>query len=123
LVKDENGDLLANSHYILNRWKSYFSQLLNVHKFSDVMQIEIHTAESLVPGPSHIEVDISIAKLKNYTSPGSDQILAELIQVGGEMLVSGIHKIINSIWNKEGHKTECNNYCEISLLPNSYNIL
>jgi hypothetical protein len=25
LVKDENGDLLADSHNILNRWKKYFS--------------------------------------------------------------------------------------------------
>jgi hypothetical protein len=43
-VKDENGDLLADSNTILNRWKSYFSQLLNVHNVSDVRQIEIHTA-------------------------------------------------------------------------------
>jgi hypothetical protein len=28
LVKAENGDLLADSHIILNRWKNYFSQLL-----------------------------------------------------------------------------------------------
>ncbi|PNF33805.1 hypothetical protein B7P43_G10012 [Cryptotermes secundus] len=28
LVKDENGDLLADSHNILNRWKNYFSHLL-----------------------------------------------------------------------------------------------
>jgi hypothetical protein len=25
LIKDENGDLLADSDSILNRWKSYFS--------------------------------------------------------------------------------------------------
>jgi hypothetical protein len=31
LVKDENGDLLADSHNILYRWKNYFSHLLNVH--------------------------------------------------------------------------------------------
>jgi hypothetical protein len=24
LVKDENGELLADSHNILNRWKNYF---------------------------------------------------------------------------------------------------
>jgi hypothetical protein len=40
LVKDENGDLLADSHNILNRWKNYFSQLLNVHNVSDVRQIQ-----------------------------------------------------------------------------------
>jgi hypothetical protein len=72
LVKDENGDLTADSNNNLNRWKSYFSQLLNVHNVNDVRQIEIHTAEPLVPGPSHLEVEIAIAKLKKYKSPGSD---------------------------------------------------
>jgi hypothetical protein len=41
----------------LNRWKNYFSQLLNVHNVSDVRQIEVHTAEPLVPGPSCLEVE------------------------------------------------------------------
>jgi hypothetical protein len=53
---------------------------LNVHNVSDVRQIEIHTAEPLVPGPSHLEVEIAIAKLKKYKSPDSDQIPADLIQ-------------------------------------------
>jgi hypothetical protein len=39
--------------------------------------------------------------LKKYKLPGSDQILAELIQAGGKMLLSVIHKLINSVWNKE----------------------
>jgi hypothetical protein len=65
LVKDESGDLLADSNTTLNRWKSYFSQLLNVHDVSDVRQIEIHTAEPLVPDSSHREIEISIAKLKS----------------------------------------------------------
>jgi hypothetical protein len=34
LVKNENGDLLADPHNILNRWNNYFSQLLNVHNVS-----------------------------------------------------------------------------------------
>jgi hypothetical protein len=80
LVTDENSDLPAGSNNNVNRWKSYFSQLLNVHNVSDVRQIEIHTAEPLVPGPSHLDVETVIAKLKDYKSPTSDQILAELIQ-------------------------------------------
>jgi hypothetical protein len=57
---------------------------LNVVSVSDVGQIEVHTAEPLVPGPSRLEVEIAIAKLKKYKSSGSDQIPAELIQAGGE---------------------------------------
>jgi hypothetical protein len=50
-----------------------------VHKVSDVRQIEVHTAEPLVPGPSHLEVEIAVAKLEKYKSLGSVQIPAELI--------------------------------------------
>jgi hypothetical protein len=94
LVKDENGDLRASFHNILNRWKNYFSQLLNVHKVSDVRQIEIHKAELLVPDPSPFEVEIAIANLKRHKLPGNDQIPAELIPAGGTTLWS---EIINSL--------------------------
>jgi hypothetical protein len=83
----------------LNGWKNYFSQLLNVHKFSDVRQIKIHTAEPLVPDSSSIEVETVIAKLKRYKSPGSDQIPAELIQESGKILRSEFHKLIKYILN------------------------
>jgi hypothetical protein len=72
-----------------------------VHNVSDVRQIEVHAAELLVPGPSRLEVEIAIAKLKKYKSPGSDQIPAELIKAGGKILLSAIHKLINSVVNKE----------------------
>jgi hypothetical protein len=72
-----------------------------VHNVSDVRQTEVHTAEPLVPGPSCLQVEIAIAKLKKYKSPGGDEIPAELIEGGGETLLSPIHKLINSVWNKE----------------------
>jgi hypothetical protein len=75
-----------------------------------------------------------------YKSPGSDEIPAELIQTGVEILVSAIHKLINSVWNREelpdrckesiivpihkkDDKTDCNNYRGISLLSTSYKML
>jgi hypothetical protein len=64
-----------------------FQILLNVHNVSDVRETEVHTAEPLVPGPSHLEVEIAVAKLKKYKTPGNDQIPAELTQAGGEILL------------------------------------
>jgi hypothetical protein len=44
IVNDEKGDLVADSHSIMVRWKNYFYQILNVHGISDVRQAEIYTA-------------------------------------------------------------------------------
>jgi hypothetical protein len=96
-------------------------------------QMEVCTAEKLVHGSSRFGVEIHIAKLKKYKLPGSGQFPAELIQAGGEMFLSAIHELINSIWTKEelpgkwkesiivpiykmGDETDCNNYCGISVI-------
>jgi len=42
IVKDEKGDLVADPHSILGRWRNHFSQLLNKHGINDVRQTEIH---------------------------------------------------------------------------------
>jgi len=52
IVKDEKGDLVADYHSTLARWRNHFSQLLNVHGFNDDIQTETHTAEPLVYKPS-----------------------------------------------------------------------
>jgi hypothetical protein len=40
----------------------------------------VPTAEPLVPGPSHLEVETAIANLKKYKLSASDQIPAKLTQ-------------------------------------------
>jgi hypothetical protein len=102
--------------------------------------MDIHTAESLVPEPSLVEVEIAIGKLKRYRSAGTDQIPTEMIKPGGKILCCEIHKLILSIknneelsqqWNEystvpihvEDGKTDCNNHRGISLLATAYKIL
>jgi hypothetical protein len=100
LVKDERGDLLADHHKILNRWKNYFCRLLNVHGVGGVRQTEMHTAEPFVPEPSTAEIMVVVGRLSRYKSPGIDQIPFELFQAGGETLRSEIRNLIKLNWNK-----------------------
>jgi hypothetical protein len=51
-----------------------------MHNVSDARQIQMHTAESIVPDPSSSEVEISVAKVENCKLPASVKILAEIIQ-------------------------------------------
>jgi hypothetical protein len=100
----------------------------------------VSTAQPIVPGPSHLEIVIAIAKLKLHNLPCSAQIPAELIQAEGELLLSVIHKLLCSIWNKKelpdqwkesnivpfhkkANKTDCSNNRRISLLSASYKML
>ena len=131
IVKDEKGDLVADSHSIVARWRNYFSQLFNVHgvnplndklnsichllvllgahlilyisriRVKEVGQAEIHTAEPLVPEPSAAEVELAIDKVKSHKWPGIDQIPAELIKAEYRTICLEIHKLITSIWKKE----------------------
>ena len=98
---DEKGDFVTDSHSTLARWRNHFSQLLNVHRVNDVRQAVIYIAVPLVPEPSAFEFEMAIDKLKRYKSPGIDQITTEMIHTGGRTIRSDIHKICNSIWNKE----------------------
>ena len=140
ILKDEKGDLVADSHSNMANCRNYFSQILNVHGVSDVRQAEIHIAEPPVPEPSVVEFELAIVKLKSHKSPGVDQMPSELIKAGGSTIRCAIFKVIIAIWNKEelpgewkesiivpihkkGDKTDCNNYRGKSLLPTMYKIL
>jgi len=100
----------------------------------------MHTTEPLVPGLCSFKDEIAVGKLKRIKSQNTDQILAEVIHTGGNMLHSDIQKLINSIWNKEellqqwkesvivpiykkGTRTDCINYRGIFFTNNIQNIL
>jgi hypothetical protein len=44
---------------------------------------------------------VAVEKLKRYTTPGTDEILAKLRQAGNSAVVSVAHKVIKYISNKE----------------------
>ena len=58
--------MVADSHFILVKWRNHFSQLLNVHGVNDGRQTEIHTAEPLLPEPSAFVFDLAFEKLKSH---------------------------------------------------------
>jgi hypothetical protein len=57
LLTDERDDLLADYYKILNRWKNYFCQLLNIDGAGGVRQTEMHIAEPFV-SPVHLRLGL-----------------------------------------------------------------
>jgi hypothetical protein len=58
LIIDVKGDFLADSYNILNRWKNYFSHLLNVHRVCNVRLKEIQTVQPAVPEPFALRLEL-----------------------------------------------------------------
>jgi hypothetical protein len=63
IVKDKIDNLLADPQNVLNKWKEFFNKALYVHAVHDVRQMDVHTAEPLVPEPSLVETEVAIGKL------------------------------------------------------------
>jgi hypothetical protein len=62
IVNGEKVNLVTDCHSILTRWRNHFSHLfsLRVYGIIDVRQIEIHTAEPLLPEPSAYAFEMAI---------------------------------------------------------------
>jgi len=54
-----------------------------------------------MPEQSAYEVELVVEKVKSHKSPGTGQIVAELIKAGAIVIRYEIHTRIISIWDKE----------------------
>jgi hypothetical protein len=70
LIKDENYDPFGVCHNILYKWKNYFAPIPNVRRTADVRQIEIHSAEPILPEHSPYYFEADIGKLKKILIAG-----------------------------------------------------
>jgi hypothetical protein len=53
------------------------------------------TVEPFVPKPSTSEFQVAVGKLRSYKAPDTDQTSAELIEGGGGILCSEVHKLLS----------------------------
>jgi len=74
---------------------------LSYGTYMGLMNLEIHTAQTLVPEPSAFGVEMAIEMLKRCKSTGNGQFPAELITADNTTIRSQIHKLIRPTWNKE----------------------
>ena len=124
------------------RWQEYFEELYNdPNPVNESILNELHPSnrETSEEEPPILldEVQNAIGRLKNRKAPGVDNITAEELQAGTQMLGADIlHKLFQDVWDaeefppdwrkaiivpifKKKDKLDCNNYRGISLLCHS----
>ena len=98
-IQDKDGECLTEEHDVLKRWSEYCSELYNYRATGDPEVLNVPPATDNDNYPIlREEVEAVVKSLKKGKSAGSDNVLAELVQVGGEAMISVLLTICNKIW-------------------------
>ena len=134
-VQDRSGKSLTEEGQVLNRWTEYCSELYNYKANGDSSVLNCPQRDTEDDHPIlRREVEAAIQSLKKGKSDGIDNIPAELVQAGGEDVITALTTICNKIWQtgewpppwtqslvitlpKKGSLLQCQNYGTISLIP------
>ena len=107
-VKNKDGVLLQEDQDIRRRWTEYCSDLYNNVEAHERSEEVMKDLEKISPAADETdqpllkdEVHKAIHKLKKHKSPGSDGIVGEILQAGGDALEEEIFSIMKSVWDEE----------------------
>ena len=106
-VQDRSRKCLTDERQILNRWTEYCFELYNYKANGDpsvqnCVQTDTEDDHPILRG----EVAAAVQSLKKGKSAGVDNILAQLVQAGGEDVITAVTKICNKIWQTGGWPTQ-----------------
>ena len=98
-IQDKSGKYLTKEQQILNRWAAYCSELYshNTNGVPVVLNCPQTTEEDDYPILRE-EVEAAVKSLKKGKLAGIDNIPAELVQAGGEALITTLTTICSKIW-------------------------
>ena len=140
-IQDKDGNCLTEDQDVIKRWTEYCSELYNHQSTGDPKVLNVPPATD---NSSHSilreEVEAAVKSLKKRKSAGVDNIPAELVQAGGDDMISALLLICNQIWQtgewptpwtqsliitipKIGNLQQCNNYRTISLICHPSNVM
>ena len=98
-VQDRSGKCLTEEQQILNRWTEYCSELYNYKANGDPSVLNCPQIDTEDDDPIlRREVEAAVQSLKKAKSAGVDYIPAELVQAGGEDVITALTTICNKMW-------------------------
>ena len=131
LIEGSNGVPLKDQDAILNRWREYFSDLLNPVDVTSTQIFEEQVGENIQI--TEADVNAVIKSLKTGKAPGEDDIIPEMLKamnMYGVRWLTRVCKVENKTgqapkqWHtnviipihKKGDNRKCTNYRGISLI-------
>ena len=140
-VQDRSGKCLTEEQQILNRRTEYCTELYNHKANGDSSVLDCPQTDTEDDHPIHPkEVDTAVQSMKKGKSAGVDNIPVELVQEGGEDVITALTTICNKIcqagdwptpwtqslvitFTKKGNLQQCQNHRTISLISHRSKVM
>ena len=100
VIKDQTGEMLTDEVKIKERWREYFSNLLNVENARKQLG-EIPAVEGPVHEISREGVKNAIERMKKGKAAGCSGLPTDLNKHLGESGVDMMHEILKRVWEEE----------------------
>ncbi|XP_047487258.1 uncharacterized protein LOC125038065 [Penaeus chinensis] len=105
VIKDKDGVLLTDENKIKERWREYFSNLLNVENEWDPLQ-ECPPVEGPLPDINEKEVEDEIKKMKCERATGCYGIPVDLLKHLGKDGIQMVTSLLQKVWDEEKMQAE-----------------
>ena len=140
-IQDRSGKWLTEERQVLNRWTEYCSELYNYKANGDPSVLYCLQTDTENDHPIlRTDVEAAVQSQKKVKSDGVENIPSELIQTGGEDVITALTTICNNIWQtgewptqwtqslvitlpKKGNRQQCQNYRTISLISHPSKVM
>ena len=99
VIKDSSGNILTESTAVLSRWMEYCGGLYNYELHPNTSLLQSKTTKRAEGLPVlREEAEEAVYSLKAGKSPGVQNILSELLKIGGEATTTVLTEICQKIW-------------------------
>lgn len=142
-LNDEQGNLVTEKQQLLQVVEGYYRDLYrsrNPKPQIPVTRKITNVGSEDVPEITEAEIQFALSKMHNGKAPGEDDIIVEMVKMGGDPVIQFLKEIFNRCleegripekWEsatvillfKKGNKSDLNNYRPISLLSQLYKLL
>ena len=140
VIKDQQGEVLTDREKIKERWREYYTTLLNKENQRDELEDTL-PVDSLIEELTRKEIKDAIKAMKKGKAAGCPGVSADMIKLLEESGVDTMVDIIGTVWEEEempedwkqseivsiykqkGDRLECGNYRGIKLLEHRMKIL